>query len=163
MRVTRASSLGLSGSQHAGEMVVCGEPRSWPEFRSADRVRSIAATRKPRADPVTRSGSDRSRDSERSPHIGLPRRLRWLAQNDLATLTAAYEDIRQTCVDALLIPNPMKLVAPQAAITAFDCDFTHGSANVRADRIAKFFASPRSAASAGAFEEYRTRIAAANK
>lgn len=85
------------------------------------------------------------------------------SHNDLATLTAAYEDIRQTCVDALLIPNPMKLVAPQAAITAFNCDLTHGSANVRADRIAKFFASPRSAASAGAFEEYRTRIAAANK
>ncbi len=57
------------------------------------------------------------------------------SHNDLAVLTAAYEDIRDTCVAASFIPNPGKLVPPRTAITAFNCDLTNGSALVTADRI----------------------------
>jgi hypothetical protein len=55
------------------------------------------------------------------------------SHNDLAVLTAAYEDIRDTCVAAGFIPNPGKLVPPRTAITAFNCDLTNGSALVTAD------------------------------
>jgi Reverse transcriptase (RNA-dependent DNA polymerase) len=85
------------------------------------------------------------------------------SHNDLAILTAAYEDIRDTCVSAGFVPNPGKLVAPRAAITAFNCDLTNGSALVTADRIAKYLASPdRTAMSDSGFAQYQTLVAAQN-
>lgn len=84
------------------------------------------------------------------------------SHNDLGTLTAAYDDIRQTCAVALLIPNPNKLVPPQAAITAFNCDLTQGAANVQAARIAKFFSVERSAGSIQSFQEYQARVTSGN-
>jgi Reverse transcriptase (RNA-dependent DNA polymerase) len=85
------------------------------------------------------------------------------SHNDLAVITAAYEDIRDTCVSAGFIPNPGKLVAPRAAITAFNCDLTNGSALVTTDRIAKYLASPdRTAMSDVGFAQYQTLVAAQN-
>ncbi|MBR1229156.1 MULTISPECIES: reverse transcriptase domain-containing protein [unclassified Bradyrhizobium] len=85
------------------------------------------------------------------------------SHNDLAVLTAAYEDIRNTCVAAGLIPNPGKLVPPQAAITAFNCDLTNGSAVVMADRIGKYFASPdRTPMSDAGFIHYMSMVASKN-
>jgi len=85
------------------------------------------------------------------------------SHNDLAVLTGAYEDIRDTCVAAGLIPNPGKLVAPQAAITAFNCDLTNGSALVMADRINKYLASPnRTVMSDAGFAHYQTMVASKN-
>jgi hypothetical protein len=85
------------------------------------------------------------------------------SHKDNAILTAAYTDIRDTCVSAGLIPNPEKLVAPSAAITAFNCDLTRGSAHVRADRIDRYLASSsRTPASDVAFEQYRVLVASAN-
>jgi hypothetical protein len=77
-------------------------------------------------------------------------------------LGVAYEDIRASCVKAHLIPNPNKLVPPNTAITAFNCDLTQGSAKLTDDRIARFFSVARSAASQSAFEDYKVRVASAN-
>jgi hypothetical protein len=84
------------------------------------------------------------------------------SHNDLAVLTAAYDDIRNSCVDANLIPNSAKLIAPSAAIVAFNCDLTQGAANVTADRINRFFAMPKTPASQVSFDQYRARVASAN-
>jgi hypothetical protein len=81
---------------------------------------------------------------------------------DEDALTVAYDDIRQACVEAHLVPNLNKLMAPSRAIVAFNCDLMEGSASVRADRIQRFLASPRSAESLSSFEEYRARVASAN-
>jgi hypothetical protein len=85
------------------------------------------------------------------------------SHKDVAILTGAYTDIRDTCVTAGLVPNPAKLVAPSAAITAFNCDLTQGSAHVRADQIDRYLASlSRTPASDAAFEQYRMLVASAN-
>jgi hypothetical protein len=86
------------------------------------------------------------------------------SHNDEGVLQAAYADIRDTSVASGLIPNPDKLVPPTDAIMAFNCDLTHGSANVRAERIARYESSPRrTPASDAAFEEYKQLVASANK
>jgi hypothetical protein len=80
-----------------------------------------------------------------------------------ALLTAAYEDIRDTCVAAGFIPNPGKLVSPQAAITAFNCDLTNGSAEVTAARVAIYFERPdRTPLSDVGFDEYRDLVRSQN-
>ncbi|MDU6751052.1 MAG: hypothetical protein E6447_25735, partial [Bradyrhizobium sp.] len=85
------------------------------------------------------------------------------SHNDLAVLTAAYEDIRDTCVAAGFIPNPGKLVPPQAAITAFNCDLTNGTAEVTAARVAKYFArTDRTPLSDSGFDEYRDLVRSQN-
>jgi|ERR1035437_2970046 hypothetical protein len=85
------------------------------------------------------------------------------SHNDEAVLLTAYIDIRDTCTSAGLVPNPAKLVPPSAAITAFNCDLTHGSAQVRAERIGRYLASSsRTAVSDAAFEQYRLLVASAN-
>ena len=85
------------------------------------------------------------------------------SHDDIATLTHAYTDIREACVAAGLLPNPTKLVPPSVAITAFNCDLTHRSAIVRADRVAKYMASPkRTVLSDAAFEQYRDLVASEN-
>jgi len=75
------------------------------------------------------------------------------SHDDETTLKAAYEDIRDACVKSELIPNPTKLLPPSAAVTAFNCDLTRGTAIVRDDRIARFFSKPRSPESQKSFEE----------
>jgi hypothetical protein len=80
-----------------------------------------------------------------------------------ALLTAAYEDIRDTCVAAGFIPNPSKLVSPRAAITAFNCDLTNGLAEVTAARVAKYFGRPdRTPLSDAGFDEYRDLVRSVN-
>jgi hypothetical protein len=85
------------------------------------------------------------------------------SHDDMTTLTGAYADIREACVTAGLLPNPTKLVPPNVAITAFNCDLTHGSASVRADRVAKYMTSRnRTALSDASFEQYRDSVAREN-
>ncbi|WP_407117489.1 hypothetical protein [Bradyrhizobium sp. LMG 9283] len=82
------------------------------------------------------------------------------SHNDEAVLTAAYEDIRDTCLAAGFIPNPGKLVSPQAAITAFNCDLTNGTASAR---VAKYFnRTDRTALSDSGFDEYRDLVRSQN-
>lgn len=85
------------------------------------------------------------------------------SHGDQAVLTTAYEDIRQSCVDGNLVPNPQKLLPPGAAITVFNCDLTKGAANVTPARIGKFFATPHDAHSADSFAAYITRVSRANQ
>jgi hypothetical protein len=85
------------------------------------------------------------------------------SHNDVDVLTAAYEDIRQTCVVSGFVPNPAKLVPPSAAITAFNCDLTKGSAQLRQDRITKYLASPdRTALSDASFVQYQAMVESRN-
>lgn len=85
------------------------------------------------------------------------------SHNDPAVLTAAYEDIRAACVDAGFIPNPGKLTPPSAAITAFNCDLTNGSAKVTPARVNKYWASPdRTPMSDAGFVQYEALVAAQN-
>lgn len=86
------------------------------------------------------------------------------SHDDHAILQAAYTDIRDSSVAAGLIPNPGKLVPPSVAISAFNVDLTHGSALVRADRIARYEASAdRTSLSDAAFEQYRALVASENE
>ena len=57
------------------------------------------------------------------------------SHNDKDVLEVAYNDIRETCAAAGLIPNPGKLTAPSEAITAFNCELKHGSAEVTDARV----------------------------
>jgi hypothetical protein len=85
------------------------------------------------------------------------------SHTDMAVLTTAYEDIRNTCVSTGFIPNPGKLVAPSAAITAFNCNLTNGSALLTPARINKYLASPdRTAMSDAGFEQYKDLVASQN-
>jgi hypothetical protein len=85
------------------------------------------------------------------------------SHDDEATLTEAYTDIRDTSVAAGFIPNPGKLGAPSAAITAFNCDLTNGSAVVTAERIQKYTISPdRTPMSDAGFEQYVDLVASQN-
>lgn len=85
------------------------------------------------------------------------------SHDNVEVLTAAYEDIRETCVETGFIPNPAKLVPPSAAITAFNCDLTNGSALVTAERINKYLASPdRTAMSDVGFDQYRALVSSQN-
>ena len=84
------------------------------------------------------------------------------SHNDAGILEGAYNDIRKTCAMAGLIPNPAKLVAPGAAITAFNCDLTHGIVEVTNARVARFIAEGRSAEARTAFDDYRQRVASHN-
>jgi hypothetical protein len=78
-------------------------------------------------------------------------------------LTAAYEDIRETCVAAGFTPNLSKLVPPQAAIVAFNCDLTNGSAEVTSARLAKYLSrTDRTLLSDAGFDEYRDLVRSQN-
>ena len=78
-------------------------------------------------------------------------------------LGKAYENIRQACVEANLIPNPDKLVEPSRTIVAFNCELTKGMAKVTDARVARFYEEGPDAFSQQAFEAYVTRVARANQ
>jgi hypothetical protein len=84
------------------------------------------------------------------------------SHNDSNILEAAYNDIRGTCAGAGLIPNPAKLVAPSEVITAFNCDLTHGIAEVTDARVEQFMRAGRSDMSRAAFQDYRQHVASRN-
>ena len=85
------------------------------------------------------------------------------SHNDEGVLQTAYADIRDTSIAAGLIPNPSKLVSPTAAITAFNCDLTYGSAIVRAEVDSATASPDRTPESDAGFEQYRLLVASANK
>jgi hypothetical protein len=79
-----------------------------------------------------------------------------------ADLIVAYNDLFASFRDANLSPNPQKLAPPAIAVKAFNCDLTHGAIRVAAERIQLFYSQRRSLASAAAFREYESRVAAKN-
>jgi phosphatidylserine/phosphatidylglycerophosphate/cardiolipin synthase-like enzyme len=85
------------------------------------------------------------------------------SHNDEEVLKTAYQDIHDTCVSAGLVPNPAKLVPPNAAITAFNCDLAHRTARLTEERIRKYQSrADRTAATDAAFEQYRLLVASEN-
>jgi hypothetical protein len=81
------------------------------------------------------------------------------SHNDAAVLAEAYEDIRQTCVDAGFIPNPNKLVPPTKAITVFNCDLTKGAAKVTDKRFQEYLDKhSRTSHSDAGFLHYALRV-----
>jgi Reverse transcriptase (RNA-dependent DNA polymerase) len=84
------------------------------------------------------------------------------SHDDEAVLGEAFEDIRQTCIGAELVPNATKLVAPTQEITAFNCDLVQGLTMVTPDRIARFYSTVHTPRSQQSFEEYLARVESAN-
>lgn len=85
------------------------------------------------------------------------------SHNDVAVLTAAYNDIRTACVKAGLIPNPDKLTPPSEAIVVFNCLLSNGSANITPARINKYLGSPdRTPESDAGFAQYQAWVASQN-
>ncbi len=85
------------------------------------------------------------------------------SHDDVETLAVAYEDIRNTCAAAGFVPNPAKLSPPSGAITVFNCDLTHGIAEVTDDRVQRFLSGRRSEVAGAAFHAYRQRVASQNQ
>lgn len=73
-------------------------------------------------------------------------------------LRVTYDGILAACVQANLVINPAKLVAPSDAIVAFNCNLTHGRAHVTAERIQKFIDEGRGPFAAEAFLAYCERV-----
>jgi hypothetical protein len=85
------------------------------------------------------------------------------SHNDANVLTAAYDDIRQTCRSCGLIPNPRKLIPPNMAIEAFNCDLEHGAAILKQSRIDEYYAKVnRTPLGDLSFEQYKQRVERAN-
>ena len=80
------------------------------------------------------------------------------SHNNEDILTRAYEDICNTCVAANLTPNEKKLIPPNKAIVAFNCNLSKGSTRVTAPRVEQFYSLPRTARAAQSFEDYRARV-----
>jgi hypothetical protein len=81
---------------------------------------------------------------------------------NIADLIVVYNDILAAFTEANLIANPNKLLPPAAAIRAFNCDLSHGLAEVTAERIQIFYSRPRSAASVKGFRDYEARVSSSN-
>jgi reverse transcriptase-like protein len=84
------------------------------------------------------------------------------AHDDEELLTEIYEDIRSACVASNLLPNAGKLVPPNRAIVAFNCNLSKGSAQVTPERIAQFYQVPRTPRALQSFGEYVERVRKAN-
>lgn len=80
------------------------------------------------------------------------------SSNNEKKLTIAYKGILEACVQANLVANSAKLAEPADAITAFNCDLTHGKAVVTAARVQKFFEQKPSPKATASFEAYRERV-----
>lgn len=85
------------------------------------------------------------------------------SHSDEGVLRVAYEDVRQACEAATLVPNGDKLAPPSKAIVAFNCNLTHGAAKVTDERIARFVETGPDALAQEAFEAYVARVARANE
>jgi len=81
---------------------------------------------------------------------------------DREPLEKAFQDILHSCQEANLISNQLKLAKPSEHILAFNCDLSHGIAEVAEARVAKFFKAPRSQWAEAAFREYCNRVARNN-
>jgi hypothetical protein len=85
------------------------------------------------------------------------------SHRDDALLREVYEDIQTACIDANLVPNENKLVAPSKAIVAFNCNLIKGSAKVTDERVAEFFSVGHTELARRSFENYLERVERANE
>jgi hypothetical protein len=73
-------------------------------------------------------------------------------------LRITYQGILDACVQANLAPNPVKLIEPAEAITAFNCHLTQGHTSVTAERIQKFVDEARGPNAEASFIGYCARV-----
>lgn len=78
---------------------------------------------------------------------------------DSKSLTKVYAAILDACAASNFAINKVKLVPPEKAIVAFNCDLTHGASGVTNDRVAEFYKDDHTDASIFSFEYYRARVA----
>jgi hypothetical protein len=83
--------------------------------------------------------------------------------NDEAELRLTYEGIMAACVQANLVINQTKLVAPAREIVAFNCRLTHGHASVTDERIKKFKSEARGPIAEASFIAYCKRVTRRNR
>lgn len=77
-----------------------------------------------------------------------------LSSNDLPALRDAFEEISMAFAPSSFNANDAKTVEPCEALSVFNCDLSIDSATVLPERIAEFYASPRSPASIAGFQRY---------
>lgn len=161
-RVTRAlRELGIQGAHSYARWSCVANPFPGPKFVlpigfvQSSLLASLVLMRSPVADAIERAHAAGVAASVYLDDIVG-------SHNDRHILEAAYEDVRQACVTANLIPNANKLIPPAAAIVVFNCDLTHGNAAVTEERLTEFLSLSPSAASQRAFDDYRNRVSASN-
>jgi len=84
------------------------------------------------------------------------------SSEDEEVLKVTYDAIKAACVAANLTPNAEKLVEPAPKLVAFNCNLTHGAAEVTDERIGKFYAKFPGIRSRESFEAYVARVASQN-
>jgi hypothetical protein len=137
MRVARAlRSWGYQGANTAAKWSCVANPLAGPRhvlpigFIQSPLLASLVLMKSPVAQAI-----ERAIDKKVCVSVYLDDFIG--SHNDARVLESAYDDIRTTCAMAGLIPNPAKLVPPCEAITAFNCDLTHGMAEVTDARVRK--------------------------
>lgn len=85
-----------------------------------------------------------------------------LSSDDPAKLQPAYLSLLASLAAANFDVSPLKLRPPAAEVDVFNCDLKHGSAQVRADRVAEFLASNPTQASMVGFARYQISVEAGN-
>lgn len=81
---------------------------------------------------------------------------------DRTALESVFDATLEACAKANFVSNVEKLVEPAERLIAFNCNLTHGVAEVTEARVARFFEVARSPVAELAFEQYRERIASKN-
>lgn len=81
---------------------------------------------------------------------------------DEQTLIDVYCDLLIACAEASLPINADKLIEPSPTAEAFNCLLSNGLAEVKPERIEKFFSVPRSPESTSGFAAYCERVASKN-
>jgi Reverse transcriptase (RNA-dependent DNA polymerase) len=81
------------------------------------------------------------------------------SSSDSKAIEKAYTVILNACIESNFPTNKVKLVPPERAIVAFNCDLTQGASTVTKDRVAEFYKEDHTDASISSFEYYRTRVA----
>jgi hypothetical protein len=80
------------------------------------------------------------------------------SSTDEKALRITYKGILEACEQANLVPNEAQLIEPAKAIIAFNCDLTHGQANVTEERIDKFIDEARGPQPETSFIDYCIRV-----
>jgi len=86
-----------------------------------------------------------------------------LSSNDLPALCDAFEEISMAFAPSSFKANDAKTVEPCEVLSVFNCYLSMGRAMVLTERIAEFYASPRSPASIAGFQSYVDSVARGNR
>lgn len=85
-----------------------------------------------------------------------------LSSNDETALCEAFEQLKNKLQEANFEISAGKIREPSMAMDVFNCDLSHGKAEVRSERIGLFYAEMRSPESINGFEDYCARVQEGN-